>query len=123
VRAFSSCDTTTSGYTYHEVPVAKRMIEMLCNDFNTPGMFGVLFESLGSLTKRDELCVIRHILTDILGLTLQELPEKNVEITPEIQNLIEERNAARAQKDWARADELRKQLKELGYQIEDKKMT
>lgn len=122
IRAFTSCDTTISGYTYHEMPVAKKMIEMLCNDLNTPGMFGILFESLSALTKRDELCMVRHILTDILGLTLQALPEKTVEITPEIQLLIDERNAARAQKDWARADALRDQLHGLGYKAEDKKL-
>lgn len=122
IRAFAACDTSTSGYTYHEIPVAKAMIEMLCNDLNTPGMFGVLFESLSSVTKRNELCMIRHILVEILGLTLQELPEPAVEITPEIQVLIDERNSARAQKDWARADALRDQLLELGVVLEDKKI-
>jgi len=35
--------------------------------------------------------------------------------------LIEERTEARAQKNWARSDEIRDQLKEMGVTIEDSK--
>jgi len=61
------------------------------------------------------------VLQSILGLTLKPLPEKAVEITPEIEQLLKEREAARAQKDWAKADAIRDQLKALGYAAHDKK--
>jgi hypothetical protein len=40
-------------------------------------------------------------------------------LPPEVAALIEEREAARGARDWARADELREQLAHVGYVIED----
>ena len=62
-----------------------------------------------------------------MGL-LQERPERffrelstaGDSINPEeIEKLIQERAAARASKDWARADEIRDKLKEEGIMLED----
>ena len=35
--------------------------------------------------------------------------------------VAEERKAARAQKDWAKSDELRERLKQMGYAVKDAK--
>jgi cysteinyl-tRNA synthetase len=43
-------------------------------------------------------------------------------MTPEIKLLIEERNNARYEKNWARADELRDQLQLLGVDVHDDKI-
>jgi cysteinyl-tRNA synthetase len=100
----------------------QKMLEFLCEDLNTPGMWGVLFESLPLLQKNhDELCVVKAFIQKILGLTLVPLPEKEVEVTPEIEKLITERQEARAAKDWKKADELRDALRNLGYEVQDKK--
>jgi len=45
-----------------------------------------------------------------------------VAITPEIQALIDARIVAREAKDWAKADELRDKLIELGVDVQDKKI-
>jgi cysteinyl-tRNA synthetase len=103
-------------------PIAKQMIDFLTDDLNTPGMFGVLFEHLHELQKNTrDLCAAKYVLTDILGLTLKPLPEKAVEMTPEIEQLLKEREQARTEKNWARADKLRDQLKALGFDVHDKK--
>ena len=57
-------------------------------------------------------------LTSILGLLEQEV-EETVEVEPEIQALIDERQAARKAKDFARADEIRDILKEKGITLKD----
>ena len=57
-------------------------------------------------------------LTSILGLLEQEV-EEAVEIEPEVQALIDERQAARKAKDFARADEIRDILKEKGITLKD----
>ena len=57
-------------------------------------------------------------LTSILGLLEQEV-EETVEIEPEIQALIDERQAARKAKNFARADEIRDILKEKGITLKD----
>jgi len=57
-------------------------------------------------------------LTSILGLLVQEV-EETVEVEPEIQALIDERQAARKAKDFKRADEIRDILKEKGITLKD----
>ncbi|MFO7176945.1 cysteine--tRNA ligase, partial [Enterococcus faecium] len=55
-------------------------------------------------------------LTGVLGLTLAE--EKEL-LDAEIDQLIQERNDARAARNFARADEIRDLLKEQNIQLED----
>lgn len=105
-----------------ESPIVQKMLEFLRDDLNTPGMFGVLFENLSELQNNaHEACLVKAFINGVLGLTLVPLPEKEVEITPAIAALLEERDKARASKDWARSDALRDQLKELGYEVQDKR--
>ena len=100
----------------------QKMLEFLLDDLNTPGMWGTVFESLPVLQKdHKELCLVKAFIQHVLGLTLKPLPEKEIEITPEIDQLIKEREQARAAKDWKKSDELREKLKALGYEVQDKK--
>ncbi len=114
------CPAKLSAQCSVEVPVLCKMIEFLEDDLNTVGALGVVFEYLDKMG--DEVCVIKSFLRDILGLSLEILPEKLVEMTPGIHALLEQREQARAQKDWARSDELRDQLALLGYTVQDKKL-
>ena len=57
-------------------------------------------------------------LTTVLGLLQQDIEEK-VEIDPEIQDLIDQRQAARKAKDFAKADEIRDILKAKGFTLKD----
>ena len=57
-----------------------------------------------------------------LGLDLIAIEKPLVQITPEIQKLIDQREEARKSKDWKKADELRDKLKDLGYEVQDKKI-
>jgi cysteinyl-tRNA synthetase len=59
-------------------------------------------------------------LTGVLGLRLQE-KQGSSEDDAHVNALIEERNQARKQKQWARSDEIRDQLKAMGVVIEDSK--
>ncbi|HEV2916530.1 MAG TPA: cysteine--tRNA ligase [Candidatus Babeliales bacterium] len=105
-----------------EYPIAMQMIEALSNDLNTPALLGIIFESLHMLSSDiQQLEIIKYILKDIVGLTLQPLPETEISITPEIEALIQKRDAARAAKDWKMADALRDQLRSLGFEVHDTK--
>lgn len=103
-------------------PVLEKMIAALCDDLNTPKALGILFENLSDI-KLDKvlLCVVKRFLQQVLGLNLSSF-EDIVELTPEIQKLIEKREAARNEKNWARADEIRDELKTLGFEVQDKKV-
>ncbi len=51
----------------------------------------------------------------VLGL----LEEEKEEISPEIKKLIEERNEARENKEWEKADQIREKIRQKGYELKD----
>ena len=53
------------------------------------------------------------------GLLQQDAAQEVTEISPEIQALIDERQAARKEKNFVRADEIRDQLKAMGITLKD----
>ena len=55
----------------------------------------------------------------VLGLGMQSWQQETVQITPELEELLEQRKLARANKDWAGADKLREQIKALGFEVKD----
>ena len=120
-KAFSGSECPLEAtYTYGEVsPVFQKIVDFVSDDLNTVGAIGVVFENLADM--KDELCSIKLFLQQILGLSLEPLPEKQVEMTEEIRALIQEREAARVAKEWATADAVRQKLLELGYEVQDKK--
>ena len=102
--------------------LVKNMMAFLCDDLNTPGMFGVLFENWDLLQKDESSrAAVKALLVDVLGLALIPLPEKTIEVTPEMQDLIVQREQARKEKNWKLSDELRDKLKQLGYEVHDGK--
>jgi len=103
--------------------IVKSVLDALCDDLNTPKCLGIIFEHLTTIKQNPILLSFIHALIQhVFGVTLEPLAEKTVSITPEIQNLIAQREQARAEKNWAQADQLRDQLKQLGYDVQDKKL-
>jgi cysteinyl-tRNA synthetase len=103
--------------------VVEAMSKALCDDLNTSAVFGILFEKMNIL--RDDAhakALVRYFIVNILGLTLESIKEKEVEITSEIQELLRQRDQARVEKNWALSDEIRDKLRELGVEIQDKKL-
>ena len=103
-----------------------RFNEAMDDDLNTADALGVLFDLARAAntfvsvprTKKaiDAVTAMNSELMDVLGL----MPRKTGEEFPaEVMALLEERQAARKAKNYARADEIREQLKGLGYAIED----
>jgi cysteinyl-tRNA synthetase len=54
----------------------------------------------------------------VLGLGLDRV-DKPREIPLEVRTLVEARRAARAAKNWAESDRLRKEIQALGYTVKD----
>lgn len=99
---------------------AQKLIDAVCDDLNTPAFLGTVFEQNKTLSQENSL-LTKAAFYYILGLTLAPLQEKEIAITPEIEALISERDAARANKNWQLADQLREKLKQLGFEVRDKK--
>ncbi len=96
------------------------------DDFNTPVALSVLFQLSHEVnkTKSPVLAATLKQLASTLGL-LQEPPVSFLQAGMEqddrdaITKLVEERLQARLNKDWARADDIRKTLLAAGIELED----
>ena len=100
----------------------KDIVKFLQDDMNSSGAFGIIFETIRAEISDQEKSELKSFIVDMFGLTLDPLAEKEVEITPEIQQLIDDRKQARKDKNWAKSDELRDKLVELGVKIQDSKL-
>jgi cysteinyl-tRNA synthetase len=59
------------------------------------------------------------VFDDIFGLDIDQWRPTEVSIPVEVEQLVAAREAARADRQWQRADELREEVRALGYVIED----
>ncbi|MDX6607933.1 MAG: cysteinyl-tRNA synthetase [Solirubrobacterales bacterium] len=91
----------------------------LADDFNTPMAFADLFGLISEGNKRD-LPGARPVLEELLPLLgLDSLLHEDETAPEEAETLLAERQAARAAKDFDRADAIRKQLAEMGWEVRD----
>ena len=105
---------------------AAQFKEAMDDDFNTAQAVAVLFELAKEVnqTKSPELARQLKKLGGVLGI-LQLVPEAFVKGAVDsvdeaaVEALIAERKAAKAAKNWARADEIRKELLEKNIVLED----
>jgi cysteinyl-tRNA synthetase len=103
----------------------------MLDDLNTPGALAAVFEGTRLVLSRLEsggpgaagACRdwLRRI-DDLLGVVYPSSPggARSVDAeTEEIEALVAERTKARAEKNFARADEIRKKLEALGVEVMD----
>jgi cysteinyl-tRNA synthetase len=100
----------------------------LYDDLNTPECIAVLWEMLKDDSVPDDVKKATILRFDrVLGLGFagarSRIPATKIsvmaEMPDEVAKLIHEREEARAQKDFARADTLRERIAEAGYMVED----
>ena len=100
----------------------ERFVEALNNDLNTPQALAVALELVAEAYRRGDKRIWNTLkkFDAVLGLDLEAMrKETQGEFPPEIAALQRERDAARAAKDFKRADELRKELEAEGYEVKD----
>jgi len=123
VRIFEGAPESISSQEIASHPLVQQMLGFLTDDLNTAGMMGVVFENLETLkADKSAAAAVKSLFQDVLGLTLAHIKEKEVEITPEVEALIKRREEARAAKNWAESDRIRDQLREMGVDLQDKKL-
>lgn len=97
--------------------------EGLNEDLNTQRAIGAMFGVLRrAQNEPDPVTQWKglHFMLYALGIELPVIEEEVVEEAPEeIQALASERWEARSNKDWAKSDELRDKLKDLGWLVKD----
>jgi cysteinyl-tRNA synthetase len=96
--------------------------DALADDFNTPQARAVLFAWIAEANRRSDAG--EHVGPGRLGemlyaLGLEALLETEDEAPEELQRLAVERGEARAARDFERADQIRDQLAQAGWEIRD----
>lgn len=96
----------------------------LDDDINTSNAITVLYDVLKADTNNETKLALIEDFDKVLSLGLIEAAKKlsadgEEDIPEEVKVLVEERKAARKAKDFAKADELRDKIGELGYIVEE----
>ncbi len=107
----------------------QEFIEAMDDDLNTADAISAVFELITAINTAVKDGASKDFakgcldllmeLTTVLGLLQQDTEEEVTEVEPEIQALIDERQAARKAKDFAKADQIRDKLKEMGITLKD----
>ena len=107
--------------------IQEQFVIAMDDDFNASNGITALFDLVKSLNRYLDLELVSQavlslydkVLHDLLAVFGLDLEDKSNSIDQEIEALIEERRQARANKDFARSDAIRDQLKEQGILLDD----
>jgi cysteinyl-tRNA synthetase len=109
----------------------KGFAESMDDDFNTAGALGHLFDLVRVINHaRDNSATaeelagaqgLLHELTTVFGLRIDQGADKQAEVGPFVDLLLDVRAQLREEKLWALSDQIRDQLNELGIVLEDGK--
>jgi cysteinyl-tRNA synthetase len=100
----------------------ERFFDALADDFNTPQARALLFEWVAEANRRidgGERVGPGRLGEMLHALGLETLLELEDDAPEELQRLAAERDQARSERDFERADQLRDQLAESGWEIRD----
>lgn len=89
------------------------------DDLNIPKALGIAWNVVRYPQKSQKLFELLERMNTVFGFSLEKKEVKEPEVSPEIMALVEERQTARKEKNWKRADEIRDALKEKGVVVED----
>jgi cysteinyl-tRNA synthetase len=96
----------------------EKLIACMDNDLDTPKALALFWELAKdtSISDSDKKATMLDF-DEVFGFGLKDL--KPIEVPENVQRLIEKRNEAKKNKDFAESDKLRKQIEGLGYEIND----
>lgn len=104
------------------VSYQERFQQAINDDLNVPEALGILWELIrnpAALSPEAYALILQ--MDKVFGLDLHLEMEKQQQLSAELMDLLEQREKARAEKDWARSDALRDRLREKGIIVKDTK--
>jgi len=106
-----------------DTPAAKeldrRFREAVADDLDMPRAMVVVNELVASDLAPERKYSMLERWDTVLGLDLARNAREGFEIPPEVQALVQQRDVARAAKDYASSDAIRDQLTEMGWEAMD----
>ncbi len=96
--------------------------ELINDDLNMPKVLALMYHVLKDekISNKDKYSILLDF-DRVLGLGFKNMKEEIAEVNGEIEALIKERDNAKKQKDFAKADKIRNELKHKGIVLEDSK--
>lgn len=103
----------------HEV-YQQKFTEFVTDDLNTPQALALLWDVAkdGNMSDADKKATILDF-DKVLGLGFIDFKEEKIDVPEEVLQIVREREEARKNKDFAKSDELRVKINELGYEVKD----
>lgn len=102
-----------------------KFLEAINDDLNIPQAMGIVWEIIRKTEKSQEYAKLLEQFDTVLGLDLVHSQEYLAKVTDdiddEIRELVQKRDQARAEKNWALSDEIREELQAKGYLVKDTK--
>ncbi len=120
----SAKQPTGAGAAERAASFREDFLAAINDDLNLPKAIAVLWEASKANLGR-ELYELAREWDQVLALDLctgaveEDGPLAREDLPPEVRALVEERDAARAEKNWTKSDALRQQLQEMGYVVKD----
>ncbi len=95
-----------------------KFLEFVNDDLNTPKALALLWQIVKAqeISNREKYKLLLDF-DKVFSLDLDKV--KKLRIPQQVKKLVEEREKFREQKNWKKADEARKKVEKIGYQIED----
>ena len=98
-----------------------RFLDAINDDLNMPLALSVVWDVVKNENKSKDLYNLLLKFDEVLGLDLANYEKEKVSLPEEIVELVNLRNEARVNKNWAESDRLRDVLIEKGYSVKDSK--
>ena len=100
-------------------PLRDEFFAALADDFNTPRALAAMWGWIREVNRRGEPAGRAHLAEMLHVLGLENLLEAEEGAPPEVVELAERRQAARAARDFAESDRLRDEIRSRGWEVRD----
>lgn len=98
-----------------------KFLQAINDDLNMPMAMSIVWEVVKNPNKSKQYAQLLKKFDEVLGLKIDEENIEELVLPQEILDMVEERKQARLEKNWAKSDELRDKILELGYVVKDGK--
>ena len=132
LQTWIQCDDVNGGIPFSNFNSPKLQLtavepEFIVNWSPTKAIYTLKYPEMDVITEifvpfdKATVCLKTKIVNK-LDKDIKNVEEKKasaIQITPEIEDLLEQRKIARAEKNWAKSDEIRDKLQALGIGVKD----